>query len=61
MDRANAITGKKIRYCDLLHRFMFHDKNSCRKLTFLSFIVGEVIIVCITFGSWMMAGSIKNK
>ena len=29
----------KIRHCDLLHRFMFHDNNSCRNTTFLSFIV----------------------
>ena len=32
-------SGKIRCNCDLLHRFMFHDKKSCRKTTFLSFIV----------------------
>ena len=44
---------QKILHCDLLHLSMFHDKKSCRKTTFLSFNVGKVIIVCITFGSWI--------
>ena len=44
---------QKIRHCDLLHRFMFHHKKSCRKTTFLSCTLGEVINVCIAFGSWI--------
>ena len=44
---------QKILHCDLLHCFMFHDKKSCRKTMFLSFIVGGVSFVCITFGFWM--------
>ena len=43
----------KILHCDLLNCFMFHDKKSCRKTMFLSFIVGGVSFVCITFVSWI--------
>ena len=45
--------GQKIQHCDLLHCFMFHDKKSCGKTMFLSFIVGGVSFECITFGSWI--------